>query len=239
MYPPDAPIPCEAPHDATWLAEWLEPHWGRGDGANYVAAVVPRGFVAYARVLHPARALRDGRAVTWTEVAALHGRTPHAEMQWHAISRSPAGDVGAPPFAEPSRGHLPLAVARALVRVLRRHTATPGDCRFAVWEGWGGLDAERRWPGAARLRLPGRTYVLLGGPIEAALGSLSPHHEQSASLWWPADRAWCVATEVDLMWTYVGGTRACIEDVLAEGDLEAWRATSDDRVDVDGDRVNR
>ena len=41
------------------------------------------------------------------------------------------------------------------------------------------------------------------------------------SLWWPDDRAWFVATEIDFNWTYVGGTRDCIEGVLADPSLEA------------------
>jgi hypothetical protein len=46
-----------------------------------------------------------------------------------------------------------------------------------------------------------------------------------ANLWWPDDRAWCVATEIDLAWTYVGGPAALIGDVLANPHLEAQPAS--------------
>jgi hypothetical protein len=61
---------------------------------------------------------------------------------------------------------------------------------------------------------------------------------QVASIWLPEDRALCVATEVDMMWTYVGGAEACINEILTSDRLEAWQATTDDRVVIDGDLVN-
>ena len=52
--------------------------------------------------------------------------------------------------------------------------------------------------------------------------------DHSPNLWWPDDRAWCVATEIDLAWTYVGGSGALISDVLASPSLEAQPAAPDD-----------
>lgn len=231
----------EDAREAAWLGESLERMWGREKTANYVAAVVPRGFAAYARVFHPARARGEQRETSWAEVARHYGRRPHAQMQWHAITGLNPADPYASTanFEAPAMGSLPAKQAEALVEVLRKHTKTPRECYFAVWEGWGFLDAGGPWAGTARFRLPDRGYYLLRGPIEGAATSLSPHCQQSASLWWPKDRAWCVATEVDLMWTYVGGSAACIEEILADGRLEAWRATLDDRADIDGDHLNR
>ena len=57
---------------------------------------------------------------------------------------------------------------------------------------------------------------------------MSAQGGQSPNLWWPDDRAWCVATEIDLAWTYVGGTTALIRDVLANSDVEAQPASPDD-----------
>jgi hypothetical protein len=45
---------------------------------------------------------------------------------------------------------------------------------------------------------------------------------------WPDDRAWCVAAEIDLAWTYVGGSVTLINDVLASPRLEAQPASLDD-----------
>ncbi len=38
--------------------------------------------------------------------------------------------------------------------------------------------------------------------------------DQTPNLWWPEDRAWFVATEIDLAWTYVGGREALIEQLV-------------------------
>lgn len=232
--PPDY-VPAREASQAAWLKERMRP-WPSVDGGVYVASIVPTGFAAYARIFHPAEAIGDRREVTWGEVARTYHRIPHGEMQWHTIT----GDGWRRDFNEPRSGDLPEKQRRVLVDVLREFTETPGDCWFAVWEGWGCLDAKKDWPGAAFFELPGRTYVLLRGPIEAAITSVvPPPFRQGPSLWWPSDLAWCVATEVDYMWTYVGGSQDCIEAVLREDRLDAWEATPDHRADVHGDRINR
>ena len=62
--------------------------------------------------------------------------------------------------------------------------------------------------------------------------------EQSANLWWPADRAWFVATDIDLMTTYVGGSAACIAAALAAEGLETAQVPSDQKVTWDADTIN-
>jgi hypothetical protein len=59
-----------------------------------------------------------------------------------------------------------------------------------------------------------------------------------AGLWWPDDRAWCVATDVDLMTTYVGGSQSCVDALTADGDLEAMPVQPDQRITWDSDNLN-
>ena len=61
---------------------------------------------------------------------------------------------------------------------------------------------------------------------------------QSPTVWWPADRAWCVGTEIDFTETLIGGSRACIEAVLNHPELEALPITLDARLDSRGDTIN-
>jgi hypothetical protein len=61
---------------------------------------------------------------------------------------------------------------------------------------------------------------------------------QSPNLWWPDDRAWCVATEIDLMSTYVGGSHRCVRAVLDRPELEAAAVESSDGIAADSDAVN-
>jgi hypothetical protein len=87
--------------------------------------------------------------------------------------------------------------------------------------------------------LPERTYLLLGGPLYAA-GELSMPGVsfQSPNLFWPDDHAWCVATEIDLDSTYLGGSPALVRDLLADERLEACPVSEDDLVWVTSDGVN-
>ena len=218
--------------------------------ARDVGSVIPRSFEAYARVFHP---LDDGR---WADRAARNGRIAHPEMQLHLISAPPgAAPAGYEPLDEGSVGSLPETELGTLAGILRRHTGTPERAWFAVWEGWG-LDGGAAYlvssgepvpaPPLApsevltgsRLELPQRGYVLLRGAVDdvTAVGELL--RGQSANLWWPEDRAWCVSTEIDFAWTYVGGTEAAVAEVLAGSTLEALPARLTDGVTWQSDALN-
>jgi hypothetical protein len=131
---------------------------------------------------------------------------------------------------------LPKAECAVLVERLQSFTTTPDQCWFAIWEGFGGLDDQGV---RARVDLPHRRYLLARGPIELApANALVPPFEQSPNLWWPEDRAWVVATEVDYSWTYVGGPRALVDEVLADDRFEALPARLTDRPFSDSDTLN-
>jgi hypothetical protein len=60
--------------------------------------------------------------------------------------------------------------------------------------------------------------------MSGALVSFQQHSHprgQSANLWWPADHAWCVASEIDFQWSYVGGPRSCIDAILKDSRIES------------------
>lgn len=54
---------------------------------------------------------------------------------------------------------------------------------------------------------------------------------QAPNIWWPDDRAWCVATEVDGYSTYVGGDGGCIAALVASERIEAIPVTPDTPMD--------
>jgi hypothetical protein len=210
---------------------WLSSARRRGQPGT-VSALVPAVFEAYARVLHPAIRYdgEDDVEVSWSEVAAHNGTTAHPHVQWVAVTRGPVESQ--PPVWDdgPSEGHLPVAVAARLVDVLARHTATPDDCLLARWDGYGYDLPHPEVPPRLLLR-GGKDVVLLRGAITDAVRNLAPEpHEQSANLWWPADQAWCVVTDIDLTSTYVGAGAACIAELLATPGLEALAAAPDDPV---------
>lgn len=211
-----------------WIAGRLHP-FNQDTGS-----IIPEGFDAYCRVFHPIAP--DGR---WEALAQRNGRIVHSQMQLHAIA-VPRGER-IPPFtgemySSASWGSLQVEARQALAETLRPHTTTPDRCWFAAWEGWGALDDHGV---VERVQLPGRGYLLASGPIDAATGSVvEPPFDRSPSLWWPDDRAWFVATEIDYAWTYVGGTRAAIGAVLADDRLEALPVLLSDLPFYDADTVN-
>jgi hypothetical protein len=78
-----------------------------------------------------------------------------------------------------------------------------------------------------------RSYLLFTGSVRDAVG-----WEDGPNIWWPDDRAWCVASEIDLPYSYVGGSKELIEEVLADPELEALPAQLEDPVTYDSDTIN-
>jgi hypothetical protein len=204
-------------------AEWLRE--SMATFARSVASFIPAGFESYARIFHPFE-FHDGdpdRPTSWREQAAAAGLDVRDPATAEAFAnRGAAGE-------QARIGGVPPALIEPLIEHLRAATTTPEQCFFAVWEGFGGsaLPAQLE----PKLELPYRAYHVFGGPIEAAGTSFSgvSFHHQSANLWWPADHAWCVATEIDFAWTYVGGARACIQALLADPRLEAVETSASAR----------
>lgn len=228
--------PAESDHSpADWLAAALPP---AAPADATVASLVPPVFPAYARVFHPAAryAGDDDVDVTWAEVAAANATVAHPAMEWGSITglmefydqadQSPLWD------GAPARGHLPADVAQTLIDVLRRHTETPQEC-------WFGVPADLVPADAGPLELGGNDFWLIRGPIELASANLAEEpSEQSAGIWWPADRAWLVVTDIDLVTTYVGGSSACIAEIVAHPRLEAAEVAVSQGTSWTADTVN-
>lgn len=235
----DAQHPLEFADDpapAEWVVDGLV-----GFGEN-VGSVVPHGFDAYARLLHPAALA--GQPVSWSDIAHANGKTMHAEAQFERISGVDPWHSTQPGIwdAPPTIGHLPGTtrhdvhdLATPLVDALASNTRTPERVWFCVWEGWGGM---QRPGGEPPVRLPGRKYWLMRGPIAAAVCSLDEIGADGPSIWWPDDRAWCVATEIDFRWTYIGGSQSLVDRLVDDPRFEALQAAISDEVQVVGDRVN-
>jgi len=83
-----------------------------------------------------------------------------------------------------------------------------------------------------------RSYFLFAGPLQAASRLEFNGWYQSPNLWWPHDRAWIVATEIDGYSTFVAGSRDCIDALLSDPRLESLPTSTDRRFDLGSDQLN-
>lgn len=154
---------------------------------------------------------------------------------------------------EEFEGHLDEELLQPLLSSLARHTMTPLDCYFGLWDGFGDLhggpavgalpptDVEAAFPREVlegpRVTIPAREYLLFRGPLNQAgqwgAANLAPGHPRpinSPNLIWPADRAWFVATEIDQPWTGVGGSAGLIQDLLDQEALDVEQVEPSERL---------
>jgi hypothetical protein len=145
--------------------------------------------------------------------------------------------------------------------LLSRFTTARERAWFAVWNGYGtpvpltgeeppgcavrqqGGAAPEGRPPARRpatgpsqpiLRLPHREYLVFVGPLSDLPSWTLP----GPNLWWPDDRAWFVASEIDLVSTYVAGPAAAIKALLHDHLMEVVPSSITDGITAGADRVN-
>ena len=232
-----------------WMEEKWPPHFGS------VGSLVPLGYEAYARVLHPARNMRD-ESVPWSAVAEWSGRVYHPLMSFEGISVPTEGSVReTPPWDhDPRHGSIDEDVALELADFLSRYTDTNEQCYFGVWEGYGQysggtvmltsdgrgrrLGVPRDIRDAQRIKGAGFHYLLYRGRWQDLTQFFAHALSMPPNIWWPADRAWFVATDVDLDSTYVGASRECIAALLSHDPLETLPAEPDAPISMTADEIN-
>jgi hypothetical protein len=207
-----------------------------------VTSIVPAGYEAYARILHPAETpVHGAKLVRWREVSAWSGLPLRSDSQFYAIALPMIAPALPAPWRGqgPSKGALYPPDAAALAELLRPHTSTPEQCWFGIWDGYGWESIHRltsHEEGSTvlpdpipapvrygpRVRLPNRDYLLYSGSVESAMESVAlADMGQTPNLWWPEDRSWFVASEIDLAWSYVGGSHTLIEMLVSNDRIEA------------------
>lgn len=110
---------------------------------------------------------------------------------------------------------------KLVLEILARHTTTPEQAFFCLWDGWG-----TEVPGfEPAVRIPSRAYYLFEGPL-SSVGELPEQADEplTPAFVWPSDQAWCVAKDVDQHWMGIGATEAALEDLLWEPRLDVVKA---------------
>lgn len=194
--------------NAAWFAASTAP-W------RQLCSIGPDGFEQYGRLFHP---------------------------------RSDRANKDDPDTLIDIEGHLDDPTLGRLTDILERHTSTSDDCFFGLWEGFGDihghpavgflggrhhrLDIPPAFPPeiltGPRVQIPGRRYFLFRGRLDEAgnwgaanMAPGRPRPINSPNLMWPADRAWFVATEIDLPWTGVAGSTELLSELTADPQLDA------------------
>lgn len=162
------------------------------------------------------------------DVLAAHTTTPrHCWFgQWVGYGSAPSAWDDAPSFRLPGREHWLFRAGLHRVVELATELEHAGTDEHAAR---GELNLVTSRPGGAtsvkEQKQFARTIRSFGGV-------------QSPSLWWPDDRAWVVATDVDLNSTYVGGSAALVAALLADPGLEVLSVTATTSVHDAADTVN-
>lgn len=224
LVPPDHPLAPEADGTlASWWLEQLDPNDMMG--LPVVGSLVPSSLPAVCQVLHPWW-VTDTEQISWRKAASQLGfrNVPDFDSSREMFSIPAAADAG----LSSSPGALDTPTATALIDILMNATRTPEDVFVAVWQGWGDVPTQR-FPGAARVPTPGRGHFLLRGPLTGTLSSVAVRDsgQPATGLWWPADQAWFVATEIEFEWTFVAGDPTLMENLLSDDRLEAASTSFD------------
>lgn len=212
-------LPVTRSSAAEWVAAGTD-HW-----KLTIDGFVPIEYEAYARVLHEVE--QGDSNVTWASIASANGRPFGPLAQWTRIGVDPDGDKWRD---DPRTGTRTPSVARTLSGVLAEFTTTPANCFFGLWEGFGGSEL----PPEVQLFETNRPVMgLFEGPIQDATHSFGAWPgSQLSNLWWPADRAWFVASEIDYDSTIVAGSRECIDAVLLAPGVEAFEVSPGDTLAI-------
>ena len=201
----DALMPAATTAAAVWIAPALRGSMGT------VGALVPDSFSSVLRIHAPPPIPGDW----WTTYRDMYARVAEIGAQ-HTSS-----------------------VDRAWFAVWEGHGFATAETRLA-WTDPAADDAERHEREAARAQLrdddrrrnaaisaglgaipifdlPNRTYYLMEGPVSAVVGLRDPASGdwRNPDLFWPDDRRWFVATDVDFWSLYVGGDSDLIADLAA------------------------
>jgi hypothetical protein len=189
-------FPARSTAPAEWLAE------APGASLGTVGGLVPGRYESIIRLHAPDpepddwwERYRDLYA-TVTSVGAMHTSTPDlawfATWEGHGFGPS-SEEMGwrGPPADEDERRR------RAELRERDRNAALQRNARIrpALAE-------------VPQFALPDRTYYLFQGPLAALTGLRYPDDDgwKNPDLFWPDDRSWFAATDVDFWSLYVGGS---------------------------------
>lgn len=110
------------------------------------------------------------------------------------------------------------------LNILAKHTTTPGECYFAMWDGWDSITVAS----PPNFKIPNRDYFL----FQASLADYEDWSSTDPVRWpygdspdpafiWPADHAWCITNDVDPHFATVAASSAAIIQIHADPHVDS------------------
>ncbi len=158
---------------------------------------------------HPARTTSPSKWLT----EGLVGFTNN-----HLLIVNSVIPTGFPTYARiihPNSRWLSRPECTALLNILQNTT-----CHFAIWTGY-----NHQLPKSSKFKIPrGDEYSLYTGDIT---GVLAFHNaiQQPPNIWWPEDKAWCIASDIDSHDTFIGASDSHIKAIAATLETEPINLT--------------
>jgi hypothetical protein len=221
-----------AEEQVEWLSHgltvWTNP-W-----VHHVSELLPSGYHSYLRLFHPfvpwtskkADPIPEGQSLTWESVADEAGVSFHGELGWQSLEPViPILPDGGRRYAT-YEGQIERSTANKLMAVLA--ASGPAQRVYFVYSHPGCLIAT---PNHEPLAFLGEST-----DFEAVIDAAAPAY--GPTYIWPEDRRWVVATDYDLLSTYIAcDARAC-EALMAESGLETLPVSLNTRIDKGSDQLN-
>ena len=209
---------------STEAAEWI----GESIGGEpwTVGALVPNRYESLVR-LHAPDPTPDGWWELYRDLFALvaslgarHTTTPthawFAVWEGHGFDKATTHVAWQDPPANDAERQWRAAERERLRIADRERTATIGSALAAI----------------PRFGLPGRAYYLTQGPLSAMADLRYPDFDgwRNPDLFWPHDRSWFAATDVDFWSLYVGGSETFTNELAARASTPCTSVHHHDRL---------
>lgn len=183
-----------------WLQTGLDPF------GLTVSSFVPRVFESYVRIFHVPRSVSEtqGDPVSLTAAEACRLQTMSPEAFVDAVSKQ------SPDHAARDGSLHPLQVQEFL-EVARNFTTLSSKCILGSWQGYGALRPEIRE--GESYNINERSYFFRVKPLDAIRTTVFEDSgpRQFPNYVWPLEQSWCMCTDIDLPWTYAGGSTAFMQ----------------------------
>lgn len=128
-------------------------------------------------------------------------------------------------FAEPAYQGDEHAIVARTCRALAASTGSTEECFFAIWAGYAGVVSPL--PGGPRMHIPHRDYHLYAGSLSDLEEWEKPWTPDTPALCenlpafvWPADHAWCLASDTDPHWAGIGSDTTTIRALMTRDDID-------------------